>query len=346
MWQDTPDLVEVQGNVEDNLAYCEALTLEGFSDWRLPNFNESQLLVREFEYFVFDGYQWRPKYFINVPENRHWHSSTLTNDDPTRGYVFRYQYEPAVNYAGSWAANSNHRIASLSADSYSPRCVRNYAEPSVVLANSPPSEVNSGEPVVFDGSESYHADGEITAYEWVNLTTGEVLGTSAVVEAQFDEAGAYEIQLTITDQLGLSQSLKEPISLVVFGPPTIQISGSTHVWAGDSLILDASDTQDETGISTLVWTDTADGSVVATGPVLEVDNVEPGQLTFRLTATNGRGHSAVQDIIITAIARPEIGIDGADGVHVGDSVTLNAGPEASGPSVESVQWLSSETGSF
>lgn len=344
MWQDTPESVEINGNVEDNLSYCDTSTLAGFSDWRLPNFNESQLLVREFEYFVFDGFRWSSKFFKNVPENRYWLSSTLTNDDPTLGYLFRYQYDPESNYAGSWAANANHQIVGLGDGRYSPRCVRGYAEPAVGLANTPPQEVDAGKLIVFDGSASHHVDGEITTYEWVNLTTGDVLGDSAVLETQFNDAGTYEIQLTVTDQLGLSQSLKEPIPLVVFGLPKIQISGLTSLWEGDALKLDASETEDITGISSFVWRDAADNSVIATGPVLEIAGLDAGERTYSLTAQNARGAEAIQEVSVVVIPRPEITVDGNADVNVGDIVTLKAGPQASDSSVESIQWLSPETG--
>jgi RHS repeat-associated protein len=344
MWQDTPEALQVRGNVEASLAYCEALDLGGFSDWRLPNFNESQLLVREFEYFVFDDSRWSPDYFINVPENRHWLSSTLVNDDPTRGYLFRYQYDPESNYAGSWAANANHSVVGLNYENYAPRCIRSYAEPVAVLANMPPQEVNVEQPIVFDGSASYHSDGNITAYEWSNLTTEEVLGDSAVLETQFSNAGTYEIQLTVTDQLGLSQPLDEPISLVVYGPPVIQISGQTSLWEGDTLVLDGSGTEDVVGISAYEWTNATDGSVVATGPLLEMANLTAGENTYRLTVTNARGLEAAQDVTVAVIPRPNIEVEGNPDVNLGDTVTLEAGSQASDPSVESIQWLSQETG--
>src|SRR5690554_4472733 len=344
MWQDTPEALQVSGNVEDNLNYCESLTLGGFSDWRLPNFNESQLLVREFEYFVFDGRQWSPKYFTNVPENRRWLSSTLVNDDPTRGYLFRYQYDPESNYPGSWVANANHQVVGLSGDTYSPRCVRSYAEPTASLADMPLHEVDAGQPIVFDGSASHHADGEILAYEWTNLTTGELLGHSEVLETQFCEAGTYEVQLTVTDQLGLSQSLEEPIPLVVYGPPIIQISGQTSLWVGDTLVLDGSGTEDVAGVSGFVWSDVADDRVLATGPLLEMAGLNAGEQTYKLTVTNTRGFEATQEVSVAVIERPEIVVDGNADVNVGDALTLEAGSQASDPSVESIQWLSEDTG--
>ncbi len=45
MWQDNSDAKTLTKNWDDALAYCEALTLGPYNDWRLPNFNELYLLA-------------------------------------------------------------------------------------------------------------------------------------------------------------------------------------------------------------------------------------------------------------------------------------------------------------
>ncbi|RLA66610.1 MAG: hypothetical protein DRQ78_04045 [Epsilonproteobacteria bacterium] len=56
--------------------YCEALTLNGHLDWRLPNINELQTLV--------DYGQYNPSLssvFINQTPTRYWSSSTAAKND-------------------------------------------------------------------------------------------------------------------------------------------------------------------------------------------------------------------------------------------------------------------------
>ncbi|NPA65259.1 MAG: DUF1566 domain-containing protein [Epsilonproteobacteria bacterium] len=40
MWQDNSDAATVTKIWEDAIDYCEALTLGGYTDWHLPNYNE------------------------------------------------------------------------------------------------------------------------------------------------------------------------------------------------------------------------------------------------------------------------------------------------------------------
>ena len=44
-WQDTVANQSVQLTWEDSIVYCEALSLDGYDDWRLPNINELFSLV-------------------------------------------------------------------------------------------------------------------------------------------------------------------------------------------------------------------------------------------------------------------------------------------------------------
>ena len=68
-----------QGTVEDKelswydaLVYCENLTYAGYNDWRLPNINELETLLR------FDKSTGTPSDFPDIPEWRYWSSSTYT----------------------------------------------------------------------------------------------------------------------------------------------------------------------------------------------------------------------------------------------------------------------------
>jgi hypothetical protein len=69
MWQD--DVTPAQMNWTDALSYCENSNLGGFSDWRLPNFNEL--------YMIADRTTFSPaisSVFTNVVSDRYWSSTT------------------------------------------------------------------------------------------------------------------------------------------------------------------------------------------------------------------------------------------------------------------------------
>ena len=68
-WQDN---VNTNKNWTDAIAYCEALSLGGHTDWRLPNFNEL--------YYIADRSKSNPAMnstFQNVVSSLYWSSTTV-----------------------------------------------------------------------------------------------------------------------------------------------------------------------------------------------------------------------------------------------------------------------------
>ena len=71
-WQDDSDAKTVTKTWIEAINYCEALTLGGYSDWRLPNFNEL--------YFLADRNTSSPtidSVFQNVALSSYWQSTTI-----------------------------------------------------------------------------------------------------------------------------------------------------------------------------------------------------------------------------------------------------------------------------
>ena len=348
MWQDDPAVLETRGSLEEALGYCEALELGGHDDWRLPNFNESQILAREFDYFVKDHPSWPSRHIHQVPDERYWHSSTLLtgNHRPlsqsaaARHFQFRYQYDPATNYAGSWYHNLNTRAVSSSLER-PVRCIRSYAEPSPVVLHALPEELDIGEIVRLDGSASYHSDGQIVRYQWKDLSTEQVLGEEAVLDVSFDTPGERLIQLTVWDQHGLEQSLAEPHAVTIFGAPEVVIEAPASVWEGESIVLDASASADDSGIVDYNWIDLNDGSHVGSEPVLELPGLESGTWQFELTVTNARGLSANQQVAIEVkqIPPPIIQIEGETVVWEAERVILDATASSDLFGIDRFKWV-------
>jgi hypothetical protein len=75
------DSVDKVQNFEGAIGYCEALVLDGYSDWRLPNFTELYLLAdRNVSQPSIDAT------FDNTPIGKYW-SSTTSADQSTQGWV-------------------------------------------------------------------------------------------------------------------------------------------------------------------------------------------------------------------------------------------------------------------
>ena len=78
MWVDNVSVIKVLKTHEEAIAYCENLSLKGFSNWRIPKLEELELIVdkkneknyinRAFKFNVPDGYwalkaHWRTLWF-------------------------------------------------------------------------------------------------------------------------------------------------------------------------------------------------------------------------------------------------------------------------------------------
>ncbi|MCC5859763.1 MAG: DUF1566 domain-containing protein [Ectothiorhodospiraceae bacterium] len=351
MWQDNPAVLALNGPLEEALDYCDALELAGHDDWRLPNFNESQLLMREFEYFVKEDHRWPSRYFVHVPDPRFWHSSILHTGNHRAqrpsgaldNFRFRYQYDPEANYAGSWYANLNFQPMPVTSE-WPYRCIRSYAEPTAAIQGALPETAVVGEPVRLDGSASHHVDGEILRYRWEDLTSERVLGEDAVVDVEFHTPGVHEIQLTVWDQHGLAQGLPQPIEILVYGPPELVVEGERVVWAGKDVELDASGSSDASGIAGFQWRMVETGDIVSQGPLLRLDALAAGEWLIELTVTNGQGLTASEVIAIRAVERPDVVVEGSREVLVGDDIVLDAGRSSGSNLIVRIQWLDADTG--
>jgi hypothetical protein len=77
--------------------------------------------------------------------------------------------------------------------------------PPVALINYSPREISPGTLVTFDGSRSYDPDGYIVSYSW--KIDGILVSTQRSFARSFS-SGNYEIELTVTDNQGLTDSEK------------------------------------------------------------------------------------------------------------------------------------------
>ena len=105
MWQDDSDAKTIKKNLSDAINYCENLTLGGYNDWHLPNYNEL--------YYLADRSKYHPAIdsaFKNVASSDYWSSTTDASYTSYAWGVDFYYYGD-----GSWLNKSN---------TYSVRCVR------------------------------------------------------------------------------------------------------------------------------------------------------------------------------------------------------------------------------
>ncbi|MGL5889828.1 MAG: OmpA family protein, partial [Bacteroidia bacterium] len=94
--------------------------------------------------------------------------------------------------------------------------------------------------VVLDASESLDPDGAHLVYEWM-LKSGEVLGYGLKIEYTFEHPGVYDIILNAIDPvLNVVDVRDTSLSVVIDSINHIAWKGSKTIYAGDSVLLDAS----------------------------------------------------------------------------------------------------------
>jgi PKD repeat protein len=156
-----------------------------------------------------------------------------------------------------------------------------------------------GEELVFDGSASRDADGEIVSYLWT-FPDGDVEGVT--VTRAFDDEGAYVVSLEVTDDLG-GKARAEILVTVEVGAPRAAATASTLTPSiGDVVSFDASATEADAPIASYTWR-FGDGSPSVTGVEATHTFTASGPKTVTLTVEDeaGRRGTAQIDLVVTGV---------------------------------------------
>jgi len=107
IWQDDNSSKNLIGNWSTAITTCENLILGGYTDWRLPNFNELNSITSKTS--IFKSIK---STFINIADERYWSSTTMINSTGT-AWTVNFSLNSPMTFGGS---NKN--------DGYNIRCVR------------------------------------------------------------------------------------------------------------------------------------------------------------------------------------------------------------------------------
>ena len=84
MWQDNSDASDTNSKKtwQSAISYCENLTLGGYNDWHLPNFNELYYLANKDKYnpAIDDGFKY-------VVRSYYWSSTTFASNTSYAWYI-------------------------------------------------------------------------------------------------------------------------------------------------------------------------------------------------------------------------------------------------------------------
>ena len=117
-WSDDNSILSQKITWEESIAYCDGLTLGGYSDWRLPNINEWYTLS------TYDNSASQyPNVFVNIVNGEKYWSSTTTEFQPLFTITTTYDYNEVWLYRPSVGADSTS--SSEKSKSRNTICVRN-----------------------------------------------------------------------------------------------------------------------------------------------------------------------------------------------------------------------------
>jgi PKD repeat protein len=179
-----------------------------------------------------------------------------------------------------------------------------------------PAAPRAGEVVTFDASSSFDFDGEIVSYAWDINGDGAIDSTDAVTTYIFAVAGRYRASLTVTDNVGNSdtQVLEIDVTGAAETTPATPPAGSalrppvadfvyapTAPRAGDAVRFDASTSVDPSGGALdYAWDFDGNGTSDGDGPISEWTFSAPGTypVTLTVVASNGLSNSMTLAIAV------------------------------------------------
>jgi PKD repeat protein len=166
-----------------------------------------------------------------------------------------------------------------------------------------PASANVGETVTFDGSGSQAGSAPIVSYDW-DLGDG-TKASGPTVKYAYNQAGTYNVSLTVADSLGQSNTANTQITInpVADQPPTASIQGPATAAIGEQVTFSAAtSTAGSAPISSYIWTfgdgNTAETSESTATTVYAQAGVY--QATVTVVDANGLSDSASTQISINA----------------------------------------------
>ncbi len=266
MWEDGPQVETNKGTWEEAVSYCRNLEYAGRNDWRLPNFNESALLL---DALTLNGSgvlsEWNFYHYPDPADEPYWWTSNLAfSETSSDGFVVK---SPG-SIDGAWKfkydnnpGNGSQIVSSLNEiNTY--RCVRNadsFIPPKVTLDST--NRISHDRiawaeyPMNIFVENSGDIEDYVLTYEWINLTNNEVLGSSSLIDTSALSVGDHEIQLYVYDDKGARLEYPDLIKVRVYQEPTLEEPRNHDIEVGDSITF-YNYSSDDSRFGTLIDSDT------------------------------------------------------------------------------------------
>jgi len=177
-------------------------------------------------------------------------------------------------------------------------------EAPVAVAEASESEVDMDAMVTLDGSGSSDNYDDEMDFVWT-FTDGvavELIGET--IEYTFENAGVFEITLTVTDDEGNSDTATVTVTVLDTQSPVADASASaTEVDAGTTVTFDGTASTDNVGIDSYTWTFTYNGAPVSLdGATVSFEFDIAGAYIVTLNVTDAAGNYDIATVTITVQA--------------------------------------------
>jgi PKD repeat protein len=167
----------------------------------------------------------------------------------------------------------------------------------------PDQEVGMGERVRFDGGNSTDNAG-IFSYRWTFEYNARIVAlTGPVPVYTFNEAGEYDVTLTVTDVSSLSATDNMTVRVLDTEPPIADAGLSRRVNQGTNVGFTGLYSTDNVGVVDWRWEIEGFGnlSLYLAGPVVEHTFDMPGRYRVVLTVHDARGNEDTDDLWVTVV---------------------------------------------
>lgn len=192
-----------------------------------------------------------------------------------------------------------------------------------------PSTPTTGDTVTFDASESSDPDGSIQSVRWDLDGDGTDEASGMTVDHAYDEAGEYEVSVTVADGDGETDTARTAVTVEAGSKPDVAFEFSpSDPRANEEVTFDASASSDPDGqIDVYEWDFDGDGTVDAHGQTVAYTYEESGSYTVALTVVDDDGNEAFTTgtVSVGESTAPEPSFSvSPDGPSAGEEVTFDA----------------------
>jgi len=196
-------------------------------------------------------------------------------------------------------------------------------EPPVASFTESAEIVYTSDVITFNASTSYDPDGSIVSYFW---TFGDgTNATGVIVTHAYIDDGVYAVTLTVTDNVGATDSATATKTVLNRLPVASFIESAETVLTGEIIYFNASASYDPDGAIISYFWDFGDGTN-ASGVTVSHAYTDSGTYTVTLIVTDSDNATATTTATKTILNRPPVAsfTESAETVYTDDVIMFNA----------------------